>query len=167
MGLATPGALLDCGPFQNARRLVRRKGRKTMKSIAKYYLTLTAAAVIVSLPAQAQVTNNASTNNTITNSVDGSRRAVRPGFRGTVSSVDSDGMVVNLRTRSGVDFKVKVTSRTRITKDGQPATFSDIAEKLTLSGQGTKDAEGNWDATVLRIITRKPRPEPAPADAAK
>jgi hypothetical protein len=115
-----------------------------MKSITKICLILTAALALASLPANAQSTNTA------TNAAPASRQSARPDYRGKISAVDSVNMILTVTGKTG-DFKVKVTSKTRITKNRQPATFADAAEGSLISGRGTKDADGNWEATTLRL----------------
>jgi hypothetical protein len=123
-----------------------------MKSITKICLILIAATAISSVPARAQ------TANTSTNAVPAARRNSRPAFRGKISAVDGVNMTLTLTGRTG-DVKVKITSKTKITIGRQPGTFADAVEGLNASGRGAKDADGNWEATSLRIS--KPPPPPA------
>jgi hypothetical protein len=127
-----------------------------MKMTTKICLILIAATAVASLPVSAQSTNTATTN-----AAPAMRQAPRPTYRGKISAADTAGMTLTVTARQG-DFKVKVTSKTKITKDGQPATFADAVAGLTAFGQGKKDADGNWEATTLRLTTPK-----APAPAAK
>jgi hypothetical protein len=122
-----------------------------MKLTTKICLILIAATTIASLPVSAQSTN---TTTTTTNATPAVRRAPRPAYRGKVSAADAASLTLTVTGRQG-DFKVKVTSKTKITKDGQPATFTDAAQGLIASGQGKKDADGNWEATTLRLTTPK------------
>ncbi|MGO8701412.1 MAG: hypothetical protein ACLQVY_27315 [Limisphaerales bacterium] len=131
-----------------------------MKLTTKICLILITATAITSLPVSAQSTNTPAT----TNAARAARRAV-PSYRGKISAVDATGMTLTVTGRLG-EFKVKVSSKTRITKDGKPATFSDAAEGLNAFGQGKKDADNNWEASTLRLVTPKAA-APAPAPAAK
>lgn len=119
-----------------------------MKLITKICLTLLATTALASLPVSAQTTNTA------TNSTPAPHRMARAGYRGKISAVDSVNMTLTVTGKQG-DFKVKVTSKTKISKDAQPATFGDAVEGLNVSGQGAKDADGNWAATTLRLTTPK------------
>jgi hypothetical protein len=70
-------------------------------------------------------------------------------------------MILTLKVRNN-EVKVKITSTTKITKDRQPATFSDAVEGLRVSGSGKKGDDGVWTANTLSIIsTPAPRPPPA------
>jgi hypothetical protein len=129
-----------------------------MKLTTKICVILIAATAITFLPVSAQTTNTPAT----TNAAPAARKAV-PSYRGKISAVDAAGMTLTVTGRQG-EFKVKVSSKTRITKDGKPATFSDAAEGLAAFGQGKKDADNNWEATTLRLTTPKAA---APAPAAK
>jgi hypothetical protein len=89
-------------------------------------------------------------------------------FGGIVKSIDATAMTVTLKGRApnAADVTVKVTSDTKITKDRQPAVFSDLKEGMRASGNGKKADDGSWTATSLRISTRAPRPAPPPAQPA-
>jgi hypothetical protein len=84
-------------------------------------------------------------------------------FRGMISSVDAATMTLSLKGRPGnPETKVKVTSNTKIRKDGQPGEFADAVEGVRVSGSGKKGDDGVWTANTLNIVTKAPGPKPAP-----
>jgi hypothetical protein len=132
-----------------------------MKSITKLSAVLLAAAVCAAWPAMAQTASTPAATNTAPATP---KPARAPRFVGTIASVDSAAMTLTLKARgSNPETKVKVTSTTKIFKDGQPAQFSDAVEGLRVSGGGKKDADGVWTATTLRIITKAQAPKSPPA----
>jgi hypothetical protein len=126
-----------------------------MKSITKLSLVLLTAMAFAALPANAQ-SDSTSTN--------AAPRMRARGFAGTITAVDPTGMILTLKGRTA-DTTVKVTSDTKITKDREPAVFADAKEGLRVNGAGTKQDDGSWIATTLRISTKVPR-SPAPATPA-
>ena len=134
-----------------------------MKSITKLSLLVLTAAAFASFPAHGQTNAPPST----TNTAPAPRRPRPPGFNGKIASIDATAMTLTVTNRTG-EFKVKVTSTTRISKDRQPAVFADAKEGLNVAGAGKKLDDGSWEATTLRITTMSPRPPaapPAPAPA--
>ena len=67
-------------------------------------------------------------------------------FHGKVSAVDATAMTVKLTTQT-----LNITSETKITKEGKPATFADITVGEKITGQYKKDSAGKLDATVIHI----------------
>jgi hypothetical protein len=133
-----------------------------MKSITKLSAILCAAAACVAWPVMAQTSSTPAATNT-------APAAPRPArgtnsYRGTIASVDAASMTLTLKVgRNGtVESKVKVTSSTKIKKDGQAATFADAVEGARVSGQGKKNEDGVWTATTMNIVTKAPAPK-APA----
>jgi hypothetical protein len=127
------------------------------KSITKLSLVLLTAAAFAAFPVNAQ------TASTSTNAPAATRRA--PSFSGVISTVDATGMILTLKGRSG-DVTVKVNSDTKITKDREPAVFSDAKEGLRATGNGKKQDDGSWVATTLRINTKVRRAPGTPPPAA-
>jgi hypothetical protein len=138
--------------LQNMKTLVQ-------KSITKLSLVLLTAAAFAAFPAHAQTAPPS------TNAPAARRHA--PNFSGVISAFDAAGMTLTLKGRAG-DVTVKVTSDTKITKDREPAVFSDVKEGLRASGNGKKQDDGSWVATTLRINTKVRRapgtPPPASSD---
>ena len=67
-------------------------------------------------------------------------------FHGKVAAVDSAAMTFTVGTMT-----IGITSTTKITKDGQPAVFSDITTGEMVRGSYKKDDEGKMNATLVRI----------------
>jgi hypothetical protein len=130
-----------------------------MKTIKKLLAIFLAAAVCAAWPAMAQTNAPPATNTP-------ARPATRtPRFGGTVTTIDSANMILSYKGRPGnPDNKVKITSKTKIKKDGQPAQFSDVVEGVRVNGTGKKDDDGVWTAATLNIVTKPPVRKP-PADA--
>ena len=76
-------------------------------------------------------------------------------FKGKVSAVDVNAMTFTLKTET-----IAVNSQTKITKDGQPAVFADITLGAMVSGSYKKDAAGKFNATSVKITTKKKQDAP-------
>ena len=71
------------------------------------------------------------------------------GFRGTITAVDQNAKTFTL---SGKMARViKVTDKTEITKDGNPATMSDITENEKVSGSYWKSADGTLEGKKVTL----------------
>jgi hypothetical protein len=78
------------------------------------------------------------------------------GFRGTITAVDQSAKTFTL---SGKTARViKVTDKTEVTRDGNPATISDIAENEKVSGSYWKSADGTLEG---KKVTLGAKPEKA------
>jgi len=71
-------------------------------------------------------------------------------IHGKVASVDATAMTFTVG-----ESTVTVTSETKITKDGQPAVFSDITAGETVAAAYKKDDAGKMTATSVRIGEKK------------
>jgi hypothetical protein len=71
-------------------------------------------------------------------------------FRGTVSAVDTNAMTLTVETRT-----FDITSETKITKGGEPATLSDIVTGDKVTGAYKKSEDGKLDATTIRDGKKK------------
>jgi hypothetical protein len=71
-------------------------------------------------------------------------------FHGAVSMLDTNAMTLTVGK-----LTVQVTSETKITKDGKPATLADgiVGEKV--SGYYKKDADGKLNATTIHFGDKK------------
>jgi hypothetical protein len=127
-----------------------------MKSITKLTALLLAASVVAVCPIMAQDATPPATNTAPT----APKPRVATQYRGIIASVDTTNMVLTLKGRN-TETKVKITSTTKITKDRQPATFSDAAAGLRVMGSGKKGDDGVWTANTLNITT-PPAPKPPP-----
>jgi hypothetical protein len=139
----------------------QKQQKVVMKSIRKLSLVFLTAAAFAALPVEAQ-------SPAPTNAPAPAPRPRTQVFAGTVTAIDATAMTITLKARSpnAPDVTVKVTSDTKITKDRQPAVFSDLKEGMRASGNGKKGDDGVWTAANLRISTRQPRPAPPPAQPA-
>ncbi len=70
-------------------------------------------------------------------------------FRGSIASVDESAKTF---TMSGKKARViKVTDKTSVTKDGETATFADIAADQKVTGSGWKQEDGTFEAKMVKI----------------
>lgn len=73
------------------------------------------------------------------------KKGVLP-FHGKVSAVDTAAMTVTLTSQT-----FKISSETKILKQGKPATLADITVGEKITGQYKKDEAGTLNATVIHI----------------
>lgn len=71
------------------------------------------------------------------------------GFTGKAVAVDKVAKTVKLSGEKG--RLLQITSTTKITKDGKPATLDDLKDGDDVSGGFKPGAEGKLEATVLTI----------------
>lgn len=85
---------------------------------------------------------------------------VRQPFRGKVESVDTAKMTLTVGSQV-----VHVTSETKISKAGKPATLSEIVVGDMVGGSAKKDEAGNLNAAIIRVgeIPKFPK-QPKKAD---
>lgn len=67
-------------------------------------------------------------------------------FHGKVSAVDAAGATLTLK-----ELTLNVTSDTKITKDGKPATLADITVGAAVHGSYKKDEAGKANALTIAI----------------
>ncbi|HTB85041.1 MAG TPA: DUF5666 domain-containing protein [Candidatus Sulfotelmatobacter sp.] len=108
------------------------------KQITKVALLGLLTAALVAIPSVTRA-QDASTN--------GAPAATAPhhhagGIHGKVASVDTAAMTITVG-----ETTIVITSETKITKDGKPATLSDIAVGDYVSAAGKKDDSGKFNAT--------------------
>src|ERR1039458_10895148 len=78
-------------------------------------------------------------------------------FKGKVAAVDpSAAMTFTVGT-----LTMAVTSETKITKDGQPATFADITAGASVTGSYKKGADGKLTASSVKLGEKKKKAAPA------
>ena len=80
---------------------------------------------------------------------EGKKRDTYP-FNGKVASADKSAMTITLQGKEKSRV-IKVTSQTKIEKDGKPATFDDAKAGEAVRGSLKKDASGAEVATLVRI----------------
>jgi hypothetical protein len=71
-------------------------------------------------------------------------------FHGVVSALDANAMTLTVGK-----LTVQVTSETKITKDGKPATLADGVVGEPASGYYKKDADGKSTATTIHFGSKK------------
>ena len=72
-------------------------------------------------------------------------------FSGKIASVDATAKTITVTLASGTSETFQVTAKTRIRKDGSPATLDDatVGEKIRLSAR--KNQAGDWVAGAISI----------------
>ena len=78
-----------------------------------------------------------------------------PPFNGKVGAVDVGAKTLTVGTRT-----LQVTSDTKITKDGKPATLADGVVGEPVSGVYTKTAAGKLDAMTIHFGARAEKKNP-------
>lgn len=68
-------------------------------------------------------------------------------FRGTIKSVDAAGKSITLDGEKAQTFAV--ASDAKVTKEGKPATFADLAIGDAVGGRAKETAEGKWTAVTI------------------
>jgi hypothetical protein len=71
-------------------------------------------------------------------------------YHGMIASVDQTAKTFTI-TGKETSRVFKVTDRTKIMKDGNPATMSDLAEKEEARGQYRKNADGSLEAKTVKL----------------
>src|ERR1035441_3875342 len=124
-------------------------------NIAKITLFTLVAAALVALPVVSRAED--STNTPPPASTHPAKKIGGLPFKGKVAAVDpSAAMTFTVGT-----LTMAVTSETKITKDGQPATFADITAGASVTGSKKKGADGNPPASWEKLGKKKKKPAPA------
>ena len=71
-------------------------------------------------------------------------------FHGMISSVDQSAKTFTIAGKE-TSRVFKVTDKTTVTKDGNPATMSDIAEKEEVRGSYWKGEDGSLEAKSVKL----------------
>jgi hypothetical protein len=133
------------------------KLNKTMKNtLAKITLKVTFLACVAAALAVVPAVSRADDSTNTPAATPAPKKHGLP-FHGKVASVDSAAMTFTVGTMT-----IAITSTTKITKDGQPAVFSDITTGEMVRGSYKKDDSGTLNATLVRIGEMK-KAAPAPA----
>jgi hypothetical protein len=72
-------------------------------------------------------------------------------FSGTIASVDSDAKTITVTLTNGVPQTYHINSKTRITKDMEPATLASATAGLKVRVYAKKDDDGSMVATSVAI----------------
>ena len=116
-----------------------------IKNISQITVLGLLAAALVALPARsrAEGTNPPAASD---QTAPAKPKKHHPPFNGKVGAVD-----VSAKTLTVGTLTLQVTSDTKITKDGQPATLADAVVGEPVSGAYHKTADGKLDATVIHF----------------
>jgi hypothetical protein len=123
-------------------------------------MVFVAAFVIAGLAANAQTDSTATSTNTPPAPA---KHHAGKRYMGNVTSVDSEAKTVTFSMTSGKTHTIHVTSKTKIKKDGEPATLADATAGLKISGSYHLDDSQNWVASTLNIGETKKKATPPPA----
>jgi len=132
-----------------------------IKSIGKLTLAAILAAMVVGVPVRVSAQDK-------TNDVPAAPAPAKPkapGFRGTLSKVDSVAKTITVENKTKGDRTFEITSETKIMKAGKPATLEDGVVGEPVSGSYA-EVDGKM---VAKRVTFGSRPKPAastpPTDA--
>lgn len=131
-----------------------------MKVPAVYLAALIAGALFVSAPFQAVAQDGKEKPKT--EGKEKPKRDTYP-YQGKVKSSDKTAMTITLEGKEK-ERVIGVTSETRITNQGKPATFADVAAGEIVRGQVKKTPEGKENAVSVFI---GPAPEKKGGDKKK
>ena len=115
------------------------------KHIALYAI---AAAAFIAAPISSRAQEAGSTNSPAATAPASKKHS--QSYHGKVTAVDSAAMTVTVGSKT-----FNVTSDTKITKEGKPATLSDITAGESVRGSYKKVAGGKLDATTIHIGDKK------------
>jgi hypothetical protein len=82
-------------------------------------------------------------------------------FQGKISAVDTIGKTLTLAGKEK-NRLITITSETKITKNGQPATLGDATVGEVVGGRAKVTAAGQFEALSLRIGPKPEGTTPAP-----
>ena len=122
------------------------KQQKMKNNIAKITLLSLVAAALVAVPSVSRAEDSTNT----PAAAAPAHKKHNPPFHGKVVSVDAAAMTFTVGKMT-----IAITSTTKITKDGQPAVFSDITTGETVRGVYKKDDAGKLNALSVRIGEKK------------
>jgi Cu/Ag efflux protein CusF len=131
-----------------------------MKSFAKVCLALVTALTMAAYTTHAQTTSSSTSTNTPAKPKSTSKK-----YTGTIASVDSDAKTITVTLASGDSQTLKITSKTKIRKDGEAATLADAAAGQKVQGYEHKNEAGDWVAGSVIIGNPKPKAAAPPAAA--
>lgn len=111
-------------------------------------LTLIAAALVAVPAARAQDAGAAAATNAAPAKVKKPKSSLV--FHGAAAAVDTKAMTLKVGERT-----FDITSKTKITKNGEPATLSDITVGEMVGGAYKKGADGKLEATSVKVGGKK------------
>ncbi len=114
--------------------------------LAKITLFSLVAAALVAVPA---VSRAADSTNSPAASAPASKKHSLP-FKGSAAAVDTAAATITVG-----QLTLNITSETKITKNGQPATMSDITVGASVTGAYKKDDAGKLNAITIKVSDKK------------
>jgi hypothetical protein len=127
-----------------------------MKSLVKMGVVLAAALTLAAYSTNAQTpAPSTETNTTAT------PRPKSHQMSGKIASVDIGAKTITVTLRNGTSETVQVTSKTRMSKDGAPATLEDATVGEPILAVARKDDAGNWVAFRIRFGAPKKKAAPS------
>jgi|GEM_PF-3843321 len=130
-----------------------------MKNLTKLLYLATLAAFLAS--EGSVVAQTADTNTPAASTKHKSKKSSTTTVSGVVASVDNDAKTITLKDH---DKPYQVTSKTKITKKGEPALLTDFVAGDKVSIRAKEDAAGMLAATSIQTPTKpKKKKKPAPA----
>jgi Cu/Ag efflux protein CusF len=121
--------------------------------------------VLLTAATLAAFTTQAQTDSTATNKPPVAAKPKAKRYVGKIAGVDSDAKTITISLDSGKSQTLHVTSKTRIRKDGQPATLADVTVGQRVAGGYHEDESGNLVANTIAIGQPKPKAAPPAASA--
>lgn len=130
-----------------------------IKSIGKLTLAAILAAMVVGVPVRVSAQDKKADAPAAPAS-----KPKAPTFRGKLAKVDAAAKTITVENKSKGDRTFVITSETKITKDGKPATLADGVVGEPVSGSSSEGSDGKLMAKTVRFGAAKPK-APAAADA--
>ena len=124
------------------------------KHIARIALFSLVAAALVAVPATSRADGDSTTDKSAAAAMPALKKKskARTTFHGSVAAVDTAAMTLTVDTNT-----LYVTSATMITKDGKPATLSEITVGETAKGTFKTGDDGKMDATTVTAGEKAPK----------
>ena len=122
-----------------------------MKTLFKLSLAALLAVAITGMPVHAQSTN--APEKKAKHASEASKRTTMP-FHGKLKAVDNTAKTISVG-----EMTIAVTSETKITKDGKPATLGDGVVGEEVSGAYKKGEDGKLTGVSVRFGPKPAKPE--------
>ena len=119
-----------------------------MKMKIPFLAALCTAAIVLALPANAPAKEKKTATATPEPSASPAAKMRPIGYHGKVVSVDTSANTFMVGKRT-----IKVTDKTKITKDGAAATISDVTAGGKVSGSYWKQEDGTLEAKSVKLTT--------------
>jgi len=132
-----------------------------MKAFATIGVALLAALTLAASSTNAQ-TNAPSSSTNKAPAAAAKPKAKR--YAGTIASVDKDAKTITITLASGASQTLHITSKTKITNDGEPGVFADAVAGQRVKGSERQDDSGNWVAGTVNIGEKPKAAAPAAAE---